>query len=94
MADEADLANDHMEQEEKLRRRVIASQPTLRRIGQCYNCEESFLTKAESAKLKQQIADTGIELPVFEPESRKLFCDCDCEKDYTKRIRFKLPVFS
>lgn len=94
MADEADLANDNIEHEERLRRRVAASQPVIRRTGQCYNCEESFLTSTEKVKLKTQIAKTGVELPNFEPESRKLFCDCDCEKDYSMRMRFKRPAFN
>ncbi len=94
MADEADLANDHMEQEEKLRRRASASQPAMRRIGQCYNCEDSFLTKTETAQLKKQVAAGGADLPDFEPESKKLFCDCECEKDYTKRMRFKHPTLN
>lgn len=94
MADEADMANDNIETEERLRRLAIASKPTLKKIGKCYNCEESFLTKPEEAKLKKQVTDTNIEIPKFETESKKLFCDCDCEKDYTKRMRFRQPTLN
>ena len=93
MADEADLANDHMERETAMRRRVMAAQPTMRRIGRCYNCEESFLTEAESVKLAKQVKHTGAELPNFEPESRKLFCDSECEIDY-RRLQTNLPAMS
>lgn len=93
MADEADLANDSIEKEDVLRRMVMNAQPRMRRIGQCYNCEESFLTTAEAKKLKTQIAQGGGDFPDFEPTSQKLFCDCECERDYTKRQQHQNPRF-